>query len=540
MSQDAAPPPGPLPIGDGEGESSEENRTRMPRKIHEGYEKTEGHEGVMERGGDIAGQQLHEGTEQVTGGATGRTIMPLPVERLRMLHGWAMVRRAAGYVWQPRSVAEIGAVLALAQRSGRTVVPRGAGYSYNDAAMNREDIVLNLARMNRVLAWDALNGTITVEPGVTVRDLWRAVLADCWWPPVVPGTMGPTLGGALAQNVHGKNAWRLGSIGEHVLSFDLLGPQGDLVTVTPTSDPELFHAAIGGIGMLGIITSVTLRLRRIVSGVLTTRTFAAHDLGEMFTLFAEHAPAADYLVGWIDGFASGAALGRGLVERADFSEEPDSTTLHPSAQDVAPKIAGLVPRAQLWRVMKPLFTDPAMRAANLAQYRRGALTGGHVHYTPHAQFHFLHDYMPNWQRSWLPGGLRQFQAFIPREHAYTICAELLTRSQEAQIYPYLCVFKQHRADPFLLRYQLDGFSLSLDYHVTAHNAARLDELFAALRAPVVASGGTFYLAKDDSLDAVTYARTVGPDRIARFLELKRARDPEGRLQSDLFRRVFGV
>jgi decaprenylphospho-beta-D-ribofuranose 2-oxidase len=471
--------------------------------------------------------------------APRQAITLLPVERLRMLHGWAMVQRAAGYVWQPTTVEEIRDVLALAQRTGRTVAPRGAGYSYNDAALNREEIVLDLSRMHRVLAWDALNGVITVEPGVTVRDLWRKVLADCWWPPVVPGTMGPTIGGALAMNVHGKNAWRLGSIGEHILSFDLLSPAGDLVSVTPDADPDLFHAAIGGIGMLGIITSVTLRMRRIVSGLLATRTFAARNLDEMFRLFAEHAPAADYLVGWIDGFAAGVALGRGLVERADFSEEPDSVSLHPGAQDVPPKIAGLVPRAQLWRVMKPLFTDPAMRATNAAQFRRGALTGGHVHYTPHAQFHFLHDYMPNWQRSWLPGGLRQFQAFIPREHAYSICAELLERSHAARLYPYLCVFKQHRSDPFLLRYQLDGFSLSLDYHVTAHNAARLDELFVALRAPVVASGGTFYLAKDDSLDAATYARTVGPERVARFLALKRARDPEGRLQSDLFRRVFG-
>ncbi len=463
---------------------------------------------------------------------------PLPVERIAMLHGWAMVQRAAGYVWQPESVEEIRSVLAYARANGHTVVPRGAGYSYNDAALNREEVVLDLSRMRRVTAWDSLNGVITVEPGVTVRDLWRAVIADCWWPPVVPGTMGPTLGGALAMNVHGKNAWRLGSIGEHVICFDLLSPAGDLVTVTPQSDPDLFHAAIGGLGMLGIITSVTLRLRRIVSGTLLTHTFAACNLPEMFALFAGNAADADYLVGWIDGFASGASLGRGLVERADFEMWPDSLALHPDAQDLGPRIAGLVPRDQLWRVMKPLFTDPAMRAANEAQYRKGALLGEHPRRVTHAQFDFFHDYLPNWQRSWLPGGLRQVQVFVPRGRAPGVFAEMLDRAQHMKLYPYLCVFKQHRADPFLLRYQQDCFSLSLDFHVTRHNASRLDRLFADLRNLAVANDATFYLAKDDMLDAATYARTVGPERVARFLEMKRQRDPDGLLQSDLFRRVF--
>lgn len=466
-------------------------------------------------------------------------MMMLPVDRLAMLEGWAMVQRAAGYVWQPESVEEIRDVLDLARSCGRTVVPRGAGYSYNDAALNREEMVLDLSHMRRILAFDAMTGSISVEPGVTVRDLWRAVIAECWWPLVVPGTMGPTIGGCLAMNVHGKNAWRLGSIGEHVLSFDLLTPDGTLTTITPETQPDLFHAAIGGLGMLGIITSITLRLRRIVSGMLRTRTFAARNLAEQFALFAEHTPTADFLVGWIDGFATGADLGHGLVERADYSDEPDSTSLHPDAQDLPPKIAGVVPRDQLWRAMRPMFTDPAMRAANLAQYRKGALSHGRAHYTPHAQFHFLHDYVPNWKRAWLPGGLRQFQAFIPRDHAYTVCAELLRRSQAAHLYPYLCVFKQHRADPFLLPYQLDGFSLSLDFHVTAQNAARLDAHLRQLRDLVAQSGGRFYLAKDDTLDAATYAATSGADRIARFLELKRTLDPEGILQSDLFRRVFG-
>ncbi|MBA3826533.1 MAG: FAD-binding protein, partial [Ktedonobacterales bacterium] len=254
---------------------------------------------------------------------------------------------------------------------------------------------------------------------------------------------------------------------------------------------------------------------------------------------AEHTPTADYAVGWLDGFATGSALGRGLVERADFMDVPDGRTLAPSAQDLPPRIAGVIPRGELWRVMRPAFTDPAMRLANAGQFQRGSLSAGHLHTVPHAQFHFFHDYVPNWKRAWLPGGLRQLQAFFPAATAPAACAELLARSQRAGIHPYLCVFKQHRRDPFLLSYQPDGFSLSLDYHVTTRNAARLDALLRELRASVADAGGNFYLAKDDGLDAAAYARTVGPDRIAQFSVLKQRLDPAGVLQSDLYRRVFG-
>ncbi len=467
----------------------------------------------------------------------------LPADRLRMLQGWAMVRRAPGYVWRPATVAAIPEVFDLARQAHTTIAPRGAGYSYNDAALNSEAIVLDLTALRGITACDPATGVITVEPGVTIRDLWRTVLPDGWWPPVVPGTMGPTIGGCLAMNVHGKNAWRAGPIGEHVLACDLLTPDGTTRTITPLGDPGLFHAAIGGMGLLGVFTSITLQMRRVRNGRVQTHHFAARDLSEMFAIFARETtpgarPAADYLVGWVDGFASGASLGRGLVERADFIEEADPASLRLAAQDVAPRIAGIVPRSELWRVMKPMFNDPIMRLANGAQYRRGS--AAHAAPVPHAQFHFFHDYMPNWQRAWLPGGLRQFQVFVPRAAAASTFATLLRFAQTADIPPYLVVFKQHRANQSLLAYELDGFSLSLDFHVTARNTTRLDTLLHALRGPVMDAGGRFYMAKDDVIDAADFARSLGAERVAAFRAIKQQLDPEGNLMSNLGRRILAM
>ena len=467
-------------------------------------------------------------------------ISALSIDRLQPLEGWAMVQRAAGYVWQPTTVEAIRDLYALARAQGRTIAPRGVGNSYNDAALNSEDIILDLSQMRGVLAWDPQTGIITVQPGLTVRDLWRAVVADGWWPPVVPGTMGPTIGGCVAMNIHGKNAWKAGPIGDHLLALDLLLPTGELRTLTPGGEPDLWHAVVGSLGMLGVITSITLQMRRIHSGKLQTRQRAANSLRDLFTLFADEIPTADYLVGWIDGFATGTQLGRGLTRRANFIETPDAASLSPMAQDLAPRIAGVIPRSEVWRAMKMVFNDTAMRFANNGQFIAGGRDGDKAHLQTHAQYHFLHDYMPNWKRAWLPGGLRQFQVFAPAATAPALFTELLRRSQHDGLHPYLCVFKQHRADDYLLSYQRDGFSLSLDYRVTASNADHLATLFAAMRADVLAAGARFYLAKDDQLDAASYRQSMGDAAIDRFMALKHQFDPDGVLQSNLFRRVFDV
>ncbi len=161
-----------------------------------------------------------------------------------------------------------------------------------------------------------------------------------------------------------------------------------------------------------------------------------------------------------------------------------------------------------------------------------------VHLKPHAQFHFFHDYMPNWKRAWLPGGLRQFQVFVPTEQAPSAFRDLLLIAQKAGIAPYLCVFKQHREDPFLLQYQVNGFSLSMDFHTTAQNRQQIQAMLLHMRERVLAASGRWYLAKDDLLDAQTYRTTVGVDRYDAFLALKNHYDADRVLQSNLFRRVF--
>ena len=164
-------------------------------------------------------------------------------------------------------------------------------------------------------------GVLTVEPGVTVRDVWRHVVGDGWLPPVVSGTMFPTIGGALAMNIHGKNHFKRGTLGENTLGFDLLLPgSGDIVTCTPDNENrDLFYAAIGGFGVVGVFTKIVLQMMPVESGLLRVRQTVAKNLVDLFAATdAAIDSGAEYVVGWVDTFADGNDLGRGLVQEARF------------------------------------------------------------------------------------------------------------------------------------------------------------------------------------------------------------------------------
>ncbi|MCZ7670375.1 MAG: hypothetical protein M5U34_26060 [Chloroflexi bacterium] len=138
-----------------------------------------------------------------------------------------------------------------------------------------------------------------------------------------------TIGGCAAMNVHGKNAYQVGAIGEHILEFDMMLPAGEIITCSPTDNSDIFYAAIGGAGLLGCFTSLTLQMKRIYSGNLRVHTQAQVDLAGMFAYFAENVADSSYIVGWMDAFGSGSSLGRGDVHRADYLKPGEDPTPQP-------------------------------------------------------------------------------------------------------------------------------------------------------------------------------------------------------------------
>jgi len=457
--------------------------------------------------------------------------------------GWGGAVGANSRVLRPRTVDEIRACFELARREGRTLGPRGSGCSYGDASVNDAGHVLELSGLDRLLDFDAQTGVATCEAGVTIQKLWKSILPHGWWPRVVSGTMFPTLAGALSANIHGKNNFAVGTIGDAVREFDILLPRGDLLTCSRDQESDLFHAAIGGFGMLGIFTRIALNTKRVYSGDLEVRAFANKNLREMMDYIEDHKEVSDYLVGWIDCFTGGDALGRGLIHDARYLKpgedlEPEET-LRIEHQELPSKMFGVLPKSEVWRFLRPFVNDPGCRFINAVKYWMGRVEGmGDPYRLSHAGFAFLLDYVPNWKWAYGRGGLIQYQVFLPADVAHEVYSEILRRCQAAHVVPYLGVFKRHRPDPFWLTHAVDGWSFALDFRVTDAGRDRLWKHCDELTELVLEAGGRFYFAKDLVIDRADVERMFPPDRLEAFLELKRRCDPEGLLETTLWRRAM--
>ena len=444
---------------------------------------------------------------------------------------------APSYRFSPKTSEEIYEAFQLAKKTGLTVTLRGAGRSYNDAALNGGGIVLDLTGMNQIVEWDASSGLVRCEAGVTLEQLWQKVLPDGWWPPVVSGTMTTTLGGCLGANIHGKNNFRMGTIGEHVTEFTATLPTGAEIICSPKKNADLFYSMISGLGMLGVFTSVTLQMKPVYSGLVEVHAWPTRTLEEQLHNLEDGAPKFDYIVGWLDAIT----IGHGQIHAANYlhgDEDPDpQKTMQVDYQTLPSRMFGVMPKSLLHYFMTPFMNNLGTWGINTAKYITSLRR--HIFRQPHAAFHFLLDYVPNWELSYGRNGLIQYQSFLPKESALLTWTKMLATAKKRGLPPYLGVTKRHRPDKFLLTHAVDGFSLALDFKVTDRNRARLSEMLQEFDQVVLDAGGRFYFAKNSETSLETTRAFLGEEAVERFKKLKKRTDPHGLLESDLYRRIFG-
>jgi len=461
----------------------------------------------------------------------------------RALHGFGQAVGSAAHYLEPQTIAETLTAVTDAAERHTSVGLRGAGRSYGDAALNENRVVIGTANLNRVLSFDAEAGIIDVEPGVTVEDLWRTVLPHGFWPAVVPGTMRPTIGGCVAANVHGKNNFAVGPIGDHVLELDLWTPDEGVLHCSRTSNADVFHAVIGGFGALGITTRIRLKLKKLETGIVRVEAWNVPNLRELFAAYDERIPQSDYLVGWTDGFATGKRLGRSVIHQANYVAAADykgdaAETFSLDFHGTPDRFFGVIPKSIMWRLTRPMVNDLVMPWVNFGKFASSlVLDRGNTYDQGLVSFQFLLDYIPRWRDAYGLGGFIQVQPFVPKEAAEETFGRILKACQDRGVVPYLVVFKRHRPDDFLISHALDGFSLAMDFRVTRKNRQAVWELGQLIGDMVVDAGGHFYFAKDAVVRPDQVEAAFGESLVA-FKALKRRLDGRGVLSSDLMRRVM--
>lgn len=431
------------------------------------------------------------------------------------LQGWGRSSLSPCLAARPERLRELHA--ALDAPEGRTLIAHGGGRSYGDAALNTDGAVVVTGRLDRILAFDPATGELVAEPGVTFADLLEVFLPRGFVAPVSPGTSHVTLGGALANDVHGKNHHHAGSFGEHVLWFDLLLPDGRMQRVSPESDPALFQATVGGIGLTGIVAALCLRLARVPSNALAVSRRRVRNLDGFLAAF-EAASGATWSVGWIDALADGASLGRGVLETA----EPSETGL-----EARP------PKARRFPIDAPgwLLNGLSVRAFNELYWRRVPAAGQQAT-VPYRQFLYPLDAIDGWNRMYGKQGFRQFQCVVPPGPGEAALRRLLETVAAGGNASFLAVLKvMGRDGPGMLSFGMPGYSLALDIPARPGSEA----IFAQLERITRDSGGRIYLAKDSLLSAEGFAAMY--PRAGEFRAVRERVDPQRRLSSDMARRI---
>ena len=453
--------------------------------------------------------------------------LPVP-QQLVELHGWGRTAGTRSHLAQIDTVA--GAVSALRQAGDRGVVPRGLGRSYGDAAQNAGGTTLDLTRLNRILHVDAEADvpTVTVQSGVSIDALMKALLPFGLWVPVLPGTRQVTIGGAIAADVHGKNHHTQGSFGNHVRSLNLLTADGEIRTLTPDGDdPDLFWATVGGMGLTGVILQATVAVQRTETAYFLVDTQRCADLDELMATMAERDEDYTYSVAWFDAVTRGKHLGRAVLTRGDkaaVSDLPAKLRTQPLTF-VAPAL-GTVPEVFPSRMVN-LATAKAFSSL---WYRKSPKNKVGEVQNITTFFHPL-DIVAEWNRVYGPNGFLQYQFVVPfaEREIFRRCVEMIVTSGHLSCLNVLKRFGPGNHAP--LSFPMSGWTLTVDLPIEDG----LDRLCNALDEQVLAAGGRVYLAKDSRLGAATF-RQMYP-RLDDFLAVRHRVDPGQMFTSDLSRRL---
>lgn len=412
--------------------------------------------------------------------------------------------------------ANVAATVAPARDALNRGLVYGMGRSYGDSCLNPGGLLWTSTGMDRLISFDPVEGLLTCEAGVLLRDIQAAMIPQGWSLPVTPGTQMVTVGGAIANDVHGKNHHVCGSFGNNVERFYLVRTDGQEMDCGPAHNADLFAATLGGLGLTGVVTEATIRLKPVPGPWLESETIAYSTLDAFFRLSDESEEGWEHTVSWVDCLSKGHT--RGIFMRAN--PVAASGRVPPK---VSPRTMPLVPPLSMVNRL-------TLRPFNTVYYALQKRKKGRelVHYKPY--FYPL-DNLLEWNRMYGPRGFYQYQMVVPRAQGRDAVAAMLSAIAESGEGSFLAVLKTFgsRKSPGLLSFPQPGVTLALDF---PNNGIRSHALFARLDDILREAKGRLYPAKDARMPRDLFE--AGYPNLPEFMKF---RDPG--ISSAMSRRLMG-
>ena len=397
------------------------------------------------------------------------------------------------------------------------MLPYGNGRSYGDSCLNNGGVLVDMRGLDRFISFDRERGILTCEAGVLFADILDLIVPAGWFLPVTPGTRFVTVGGAIANDVHGKNHHHAGTLGRHILAFELLRSDGSRRRCTPSENADWYGATIAGLGLTGAVLLAEMQLQPIPGALMVVETIRMRGLDEFFDLSAESDADYQYTVAWVDCLANGQSLGRGLFMRGNHAHgSPRARRRWQPAVPFSPPF--------------PLVNGWSLKPLNALYYHRQRRRCART-LTSYESFFYPLDGVLHWNRLYGPKGFLQYQCVVPPAHAREVIRGLLDRISRANAGSVLSVLKMFgdKRSPGWLSFPRAGATLALDFPHRGKDTLRLlDELDGL----VSEAGGAVYPAKDARMSAERFHRYF-----PRWQDLEAYVDPA--FSSSLWRRVAG-
>jgi FAD/FMN-containing dehydrogenase len=399
-----------------------------------------------------------------------------------------------------------------------TILPYGLGRSYGDVCLNGDNWIIPTRALDRFISLDTQKGLLRCEAGVSLDEILQVIVPRGWFLAVTPGTKFVTVGGAIANDAHGKNHHRAGTFGCHVTQFELLRSDGRRLLCSRDSQRDLFSATVGGMGLTGLITWAEIRLTPIKSRRIDQRAMKFSSLDDFFTLSDEGEKQYSYTVAWIDCQSSGRKLGRGIFYAGNHCETgPLTSTRKPSKLAVPFDFPGFV------------LNGLSVRAFNWLYYHKQTrvVVENTIDYEP---FFYPLDAVGDWNRIYGKRGFFQYQCVVPHKDSAPI-RDILSVIAKSGQGSFLAVLKVmgDKLSPGMMSFPRAGVTLALDF---PNKGRRTQALFAQLDTIVREAGGRLYSAKDACMTADDFQRYY-PD----WTEFAKHIDPK--FSSSFWRRVTG-
>lgn len=414
----------------------------------------------------------------------------------------------------PEDVSQALAAIATVEQG--SALAFGCGRSYGDSCLAESGHVVAMQNMDRVLAADWETGVVLAQAGLTLAELIRIALPRGWFLPVTPGTKFVTLGGAVANDVHGKNHHVMGTFGRHVRHLVMYRSDEGVTQCSPSQRPDLFAATVGGLGLTGVILAVELQLRRVVSSEIGQHSIKFGGFDEFFELSRAHDASHEYTVAWVDCLASGKHAGRGHYIAGHHAQKGPIELALPGGlrMPIDPPFS--------------LVNSFSLRAFNTLYYHRQRKkeVASRVGYD---QFFYPLDRLQQWNRIYGRAGFQQYQCVVPHEYGREVIRAVMQQISKSGTGSFLAVLKQcgELASPGLLSFPLHGVSLALDFPQRDQVNERL---FKKLDALVHEAGGRLYPAKDAQMSAAHFKQAY-----PQWERIEALRDPQ--LLSQFWKRV---